>query len=181
MTAATMLGGYGSAAVKSALWQRYERWAAAWDGRESELDLTFAEQTGDQIYQLGLGQNLVQAITTARSWLSDKETLQRLSQLTRVKRVRNQLDEDLKIWENQPLVISFNHNPPPLGLDAGVAQYEFHSINELEDKLNQFPAGTKFVLGIPPVNSPANEESRKELRNFLASHGMIVAAERRIE
>jgi len=181
MTAATMLGKYGSASAESALWQRYTAWAAAWSGRESELELAFAEQTGDRIYQLGLGQNLVQAIATAKSWLSDKQTLQRLSQLTRVKRVRDQLDEDLKIWENQPLVISFNRNPPPLGLDVRVAQYEFHSIDELEDKLNQFPAGAKFVLGIPPVDSPANEDSRKELRTFLTSHGMIVAAERRVE
>jgi hypothetical protein len=90
------------------------------------------------------------------------------------------LDEDLKIWENQPLVISFNHNPPPLGLDVRVAQYEFHSIDQIEDKLSQFPAGTKFVLGIPPVDS-ANEDSRKELRTFLTRHGMIVAAERRVE
>jgi hypothetical protein len=181
MTAATMLGKYGSDSAESALWQRYTVWAATWTGRESELELTLAEQTGDRIYQLGLGQNLAQAIATAKSWLSDKQTLQRLSQLTRVKRVRDQLDEGLKIWENQPLVISFNHNPPPLGLDVRVAQYEFHSIHEIEDKLNQFPAGTKFVLGIPPVDSPANEGSRRELRTFLTSHGMIVAAERRVE
>jgi hypothetical protein len=181
MTAATMLGKYGSDSAEAALWQRYTAWAAAWTGRESELELTFAEQTGDRIYQLGLGQNLAQAIATAKSWLSDKQTLQRLSQLTRVKRVRDQLDEDLKIWENQPLVISFNHNPPPLGLDVRVAQYEFHSIDQIEDKLSQFPAGTKFVLGIPPVDSPANEDSRKELSTFLTRHGMIVAAERRVE
>lgn len=181
MTAATMLGKYGSASAESALWQRYTAWAAAWSGRESELELTFAEQTGDRIYQLGLGQNLVQAIATAKSWLSDKQTLQRLSQLTSVKSVRDQLGEDLKIWENQPLVISFNHNPPPLGLDARVAQYEFHSMDELEDKLGQFPAGTKFVLGIPPVDSPANDGSLKKLRGFLNSHGMQVSAERRVD
>jgi hypothetical protein len=181
MTAATMLGKYGSASAESALWQRYTAWGAAWTGRESELDLTFAEQTGDRIHQLGLGQNLAQALATGKSWLSDKQTLQRISQLTRVRGVRDQLNQDLKIWENQPLVISFDHNPPPLGLDVRVAQYEFHSIDDVEDKLSQFPIGTKFVLGIPLVDSPANEDSRKELRSFLTSHGMIVAAEKRVE
>lgn len=181
ITAATMLWKYGSPAAESALWQRYTAWAAAWAGRESDLDLTFAEQAGDRVYQLGLGQNLVQAIATARSWLSDERTLQRLSQLTRVRRVRDQLDGYLKIWENQTLTISFDNNSPPLALDARVAQYEFHSMDELEKKLDQFPAGTKFILGIPPVGSPANEDSLKELRTFLPSHGMRIAAEKRVE
>ena len=181
MTAATMLGKYGSPDAESALWQRYTAWAAAWAGRESDLDLTFAEQAGDRVYQLGLGENLVQAIATARSWLSDERTLQRLSQLTRVRRVRDQLDGYLKIWENQPLTISFDNNLPPLGLDARVAQYEFHSMDELENKIDQFPAGTKFILGIPPVGSPANEDSLKELRTFLPRHGMRIAAEKRVE
>jgi hypothetical protein len=181
MTAATMLGKYGSTSAESALWQRYTAWAAAWSGRESELDLTFAEQAGDRMDQLGLGQNLVLAIATAKSWLSDERTLRRLSQLTRVKRVRDQLDEDLKIWENQPLVISFDHNPPPLALDVGVAQYEFHSMDELEEKLSQFPTRTKFVLGTPPVDSPANDSSLMELRTFLSRIGMQVSGERRVD
>jgi hypothetical protein len=181
MTAATMLGKYGSPASESVLWRRYTAWAAAWAGRESELDLTFAEQAGDRIYQLGLGQNLVQAIATAKSWLSDESTLQRLSQLSSVKRVRDQLDGYLRIWGDQPLVISFNHNPPPLGLDVRVAQYEFHSMDELEEKLSQCPTGTKFVLGIPPVDSPANDSSLKELRAFLNRNGMQVSGERRVD
>jgi hypothetical protein len=180
MTAATMLGKYGSTAAESALWQRYTAWAAAWAGRESELDLTFAEQTGDRIYQLGLGQNLVQAIATAKFWLSDEGSLQRLSQLTRVKRVRDQLDGYFKIWQNQPLLISFNNNPLPLGLDVQVAQYEFHSMDELDDKIGQFPAGTKFTLGIPPMDSPDNQHLLKELRSLLSSHGMLVAAEKQV-
>ena len=181
MTAATMLGKYGSPAAESALWQRYTAWAAAWTGRESELDLTFAEQAGDRIYQLGLGQNLMQAIATAKSWLSDEGTLQRLSQLTKVRRVRDQLDGYVKIWKNQPLLVSFDNNSPPLGLDLRVAQYEFHSMEELEEKIGQFPAGTKFTLAIPPMDSPTNQHSLKELRSLLTSHGMLVVAEKRVD
>jgi hypothetical protein len=95
--------------------------------------------------------------------------------------VRDQLDEDLKIWENQPLVISLNHNPPPLGLDVRVAQYEFHSMDELEEKLSQFPAGTKFILGISPEDFPAKDSSLKELRTFLNRNGMQVSGERRVD
>lgn len=179
MTAATMLGKFGSPAAEAALWQRYSSWSAAWAGRGTELDLTFAEQSGDRIYQLGLGQNLMQAIATAKHWLSNKPTLQRLSQLTNVHRLHDQLDGYLKVWENQPLVISFNENPPPVGFEARVAQYDFHSMHELEEKLSQFPAGTKFLLSTPPMDSIANGQSLTDLNTFLSSHGMIVAGEKR--
>jgi hypothetical protein len=179
MTAATMLGKFGSPAAESPLWERYSTWSAAWAGRETELDLTFAEQSGDRIYQLGLGENLMQAIATAKSWPSNKATLQRLSQLTNVRRLHDQLDGYLKAWENQPLVISFNENPLPLRFEAHVAQYEFHSVNELKEKLSQFPAGTKFLLPTPPMDSPANSHSLADLNTFLGSHGMIVVGEKR--
>jgi len=64
MTAATMLGKYGSPAAETALWHHYTVWSASWSGRESELDLTFAE-SDERIHQLGLGQNLAQALATA--------------------------------------------------------------------------------------------------------------------
>jgi hypothetical protein len=52
---------------------------------------------------------------------------------------------------------------------------------EFEEKLDQFPAGTNFTLGIPSTDSPANEHSLKELRAFLISHGMLVAREKRVD
>ena len=121
----------------------------------------------------------MQAIATAKSWLSNKPALERLSQLTKVRRLHDQLDELLKVWENQPLVISFKENPAPVGFEARVAQYDCHSMNELEGKLSQFPAGTKFLLSTPPMNSPGNGRSLVDLNTFLSSHGMIVAGEKR--
>jgi hypothetical protein len=179
MTAATMLGRYGSPAAESALRERFAAWSGAWTGREAQLDLTFAEPSGDLTYQLGLGQNLVQAIATAKSWLTDEASLRKLSELTRVKRVRDQLDPYIKAWENRPLIISFHNNPAPTGLDARVAQYEFHSVDDLESKLRQFPSGTKFVLQTPVLDPSPDQHTLAELRTFLKNNGMIVAAEKR--
>lgn len=179
-TAATMLGKYGSPAAEAALLQRFKEWSVVWAGQESELNLSFADQPGDRIYQLGLGQNLAQALATGKSWLSDERTLERLSQLTSVKRVRDQLDEYLKIWQNQPFVISVGDNPPS-GLDLRVAQYDFHSMDDLEEKLSQFPSGTKFLLDAPAAGSSANGRPLTELRAFLSSHGMIVAGQKRAD
>jgi len=69
----------------------------------------FAERVDDRIYELGLGQNLMLALVTGKSWLSDNDKLSDFSQLTRVKRLRDELDRYLKIWEDVP-VISFGQD-----------------------------------------------------------------------
>jgi hypothetical protein len=179
MTAATMLGNFGSPAAESALWQRYASWSQQWAGRESELNTTFAEGITDKVYHLGLGLNLMQALATGQSWLSDKTELQRLSQLTKVRRIQQQLDGYLKIWENEPLTISLDDGSSAVGFHARVAQYEFHSMDAFKKKLTQFPSGTKFLLSISPVGSPANDQTLIELRTFLSSHGMSLAEKKR--
>jgi hypothetical protein len=178
MTAATMLGNFGSPAVESALWQRYSSWSAQWVGRESQLDITLADRVNEKVYQLGLGQNLMHALAAGKSWLSDKTKLQRISQLTKVRRIQEQLDGYLKIWEDQPFTIFVNHDSSTSRFDSRVAQYEFHSMDALKEKLAQFPSGTKFVLSTPPVESTVNAQALTELRTFLSSHGMQVEAKR---
>jgi hypothetical protein len=168
MTAATMLGNFGSPAAESALWQRFASWSAQWVGHESELDITPSDRIDEKLYQLGLGQNLMQALATGRSWLSDKTKLQRLSQLTKVRRIQQQLEGYLKIWEDQPLTILLDSGSSPVGSYARVAQYESHSMDALKAKLTQFPSGTKFVLSISPIESPANDKNLAELRTFLS-------------
>ena len=177
MTAATMLGKFGSPAAQSALWRRYATWSQQWVGRESELNTIFSDGITDKVYQLGLGMNLMQALATGQSWLSDKTELQRLSQLTKVQRIQQQLDSYLKFWENQPLTISLEDRSPSGGFHARLAQYEFHSMDALKKKLTQFPSGTKF--SISSVESPANNQTVIELRTFLSSLGMSLAEKQR--
>ena len=123
MTAATMLGKFGSPDAEPALWRRYASWSAKWTGRESQLDITFGDGLNDKGYQLGLGENLVQALATGKSWLYDKAKLQRLSELSKVKRIQQQLDGYLKMWEEPAISISFEHNSGPFPFHARVAQY----------------------------------------------------------
>lgn len=179
MTAATMLGNFGSPAAESALWQRYVSWSAQWAGRESELDIIFSDGLNEKVYQLGLGLNLMQALSTGKAWLSDKTELQRLSQLTKVRRIQQQLDGYLEIWENQALTISLDDGSSAVGFHARVAQYEVHSMDAFKKKLTQFPSGTKFLLSISLVESPGNDQTLIELRTFLSSHGMSLAGEKR--
>jgi hypothetical protein len=172
MTAATMLGKFGSPAAESALWQRYASWSAQWAGRESQLEITFGDALNEKVYQLGLGQNLMNALATGKSWLSDKTTLQRLSELTKVRRIQQELEAYLKMWEEPALTISFEHGSQPFPFHARVVQYEFQSLGALKEKLAQFPSGTKFFLSRATVESLANDQTISELRAFLNSHGM---------
>jgi hypothetical protein len=172
MSAAAMLGKFGSPEAEPALWQRYARWGAQWKGRESELVVLFAEGVSDRMHEVGLGVSLVQALATGRSWLADEAKLQRLSRMTSVKRVRDDVDRYLKIWE-QPLGISLN-DLPSIGLRAEVAQYMFPDLDALEEKLAQFPSGTEFLFGASPIGSPMIDRARADLLAFLAARGMVV-------
>jgi len=178
MTAATMLGNFGSSAAESPLWQRYASWSAQWNGRESQLDRMFADGLNEKVYQLGLGKNLVQALATGKSWLSDKTRLQRLSQLTKVRPIQQQLESYLKIWEDQPTIF-LELGSSSVGFHARVAQYEFQSMDALKEKLTQFPSETKFSLSISPVELPDTDQTLAGFRTFLSSHGMSVAGEKR--
>ena len=177
ISAATMLGKFGSAAAERALWERYASWSAQWKGREGELAVLFAEGVDDRIYQLGRGESLMQALATGQSWLLDETGLQRLSRMTSVQRLRDSLDRHVKAWEQRPLGIALSDTGPPLGFRAQVAQYELHDMGALEEKLSQFPSGTEFVLRISPPAFPASDEAAARVRAFLGAHGMVVAGE----
>jgi hypothetical protein len=179
MSAATMLGKFGSPAAESALWRRFTSWNAKWAGRESELDLVSADRDDKRLYQLGLGQSLAQALATGRSWFFDKTRLQQLSGMTNVRQLHQQLrDNYLKVWHEPPLVISFGFNPSPWGFHGRVAQYEFQSMSDLQGKLAQFPPGTEFIL-YSGEESTANVQSMADLEVFLKAHGMSAVIRKR--
>ena len=170
--AATLLGKFGSPAAESALLKRYTSWSEQWAGREAQLDKLFADGLNSDNYQLTLGLNLTQALASGRGWLSDKAALQSLAQQTKVRRVRQQLESYVKLWDSESLTISIDSSSSDF--HARVVQYELHSIDALKEKLAQFASGTSFTLTISTADSSAGETAA-ELRKFLISHGMSVA------
>ena len=171
--AAAMLGNFGSPAAESALWQHYTSWSAKWVGRESQLERIFSDPVDEKIYQLGLGQNLVRALATGKSWLADKNKLQRISQMTKVRGVQQLLDSYLRNWQDETLIIRITTGVLPADFHAQLAQYEFNSIKTLKEKVTQFPSGTKFLLSISPQKSAVHDQALVELRAFLTARGAI--------
>jgi len=178
MTAATMLGKYGSPSAEQALWERYTRWASEHGGAAAE-NVSAKPGEAEWVDQ-GLGQNLLQAIIAGKSWLTDAAKLQRLDQMTREPELRPMFERALADWQNPPFRISFADNGWPAGLDVNVAQYEFHSLAELNEKLAQFPAGTKFVLLLPPFDKPENEKAREGIKQILAANKLVLAGESKV-
>jgi hypothetical protein len=173
MTAATMLGNFGSPEAEAALQQRYAKWSAQWRGREKDLDLLFADGVSDVVYQRGLGQDLVQALATGNGWLMDEAELRRLSQLSKVRAVEQRLEEYTKLTAGEPTIFV---DSAPFQFHARVAQYEFQSLDTLKTKLAQFPSGTKFLLVTSGDSS--GDQTVAEIRIFLSGHGMSMTGER---
>ena len=174
-SAATMLGEFASPAAEAALWQRYTSWNAKWAGRESQLELMFAERVDERVYQSNLGQSLAKALATGKSWVADKNKLQRLLQTTKVRRIQQEIEPYLKNWQDETVNIAIDTGSLPTPFHARLAQYECQSMNDLKDKITQFPAGTKFSLFIQPQASSADDQVLTELRAFLTAHKMLIA------
>jgi hypothetical protein len=177
MTAATMLGNVGSPKAEAALWQRYVSWTTQWSGHESQLARTMADGIDESVYQLGLGNNLLQALATGKSWLADKAMLERIQHVTTVRSLQERLAGYLGYWKGQPLpiIISISTFDSFTKPSLQVAQYEVHSINDLKSKLSQFPRGTAFVLEVRSDNLSENQQLIDELRTFLTGAGMTVS------
>ena len=170
-TAATMLGKFGSPSVEGALWQRYTSWNEKWAGRVSHNYRPLSEPPDENTYQFGLGQNILQALITGKSWLADKDKLQRLSQVTKVPSLQELIASYLKHWQNAEIIIFVEEPSFPNRFSAQLAQYQFRSLSALKEKITQLPPGTKFVLALPSPGPQGDDQSVIELRAFLAAHG----------
>ena len=176
-TAATMLGKFGSPAAESALWQRYTSWNVKWGGRKAQPVAMLADPINEAAYQLGLGQNLAQALATGKSWLTDKHKLYRLLQMTKAPVIQQNVESYLKSWEFEALTITI-YNSSPDRFHAQLAQYDLHSMAALKDKIIQFPPGTKFLLSIPTHDSRPAGQAAVELRSFVTGKGMLIAEQK---
>ncbi len=168
-----LLGRFGSPVMEAVLSERYSTWIEDWTGRELEVTPAFAEG-GAQRDAINEGANLLHALITATSWLTDRDELLTLRSLTRVPRLRQELEFALNAWSE--LTITVNTRPGSTSIDGGVAQYEFDSLQTLEKKLSQFPAGTRFVLRVSGQDTQTVRPAEEAVSTFLRARGMIVVA-----
>jgi hypothetical protein len=167
--AATYLAKYGDASAEEILWTRLVAWSGRWQGHEEQLrynpngNLAVA-------YIAGEGANLITALATGQGWLTNDAKLRRLLQLSVTSEQRQQTEQYLKRWEARPWNIQYI----PVGEgEFDIAQYHTRSQKSAEEKLSQFPSGSRF-LWLGDRQLEGEEKAFDELSHFATKHGLIL-------
>jgi hypothetical protein len=151
--AAQSLGKFGSPDALGPLWDTFRYFHDYWKGKEG----TNAEGEGLEI-------ELRNAIARGRHWLATDADLRLMESLCISERCRYETQRDLGAWQ-KPLRIELRGQA-----NATVAQYyQFESLEDIEEKLGQFPKGTQFEL-----TAPGEGEAAAEIRKFGAARGLTI-------
>ena len=163
------LGTYGSSAAEAPLWARMREWHQQWAGKAEQLTAgsvgVVPPGSGELEYVLTF------ALSTAPGWLADRAKLQTLQSLCVTEGVRGNIAGLLREWTS-PIRINFE------GVTGQwlVVQYRhLASLAALENKLAQFPRGTRFRLS--PFNFPIpmqQAQAFRQLKPFLEKRGMQI-------
>jgi hypothetical protein len=152
--AAQSLGKFGSPDALAPLWDTFRYFHDYWKGKGG----TNAEGEGLEI-------ELRNAIARGRHWLATDADLRQMESLCISERCRYETQRDLSAWQ-KPLHIALRGQA-----NAAIAQYyQFESLEEIEEKLGQFPKGTLFELDA----DPGTAEAADEIRKFGAARGLTI-------
>lgn len=158
------------------LWRRYVEWTAAYDGKPDLLDKSGPTDWDKNFASSEIGRELGNALIRGQGWFADPELIARVLERCVGESMCKGLRDDAH-WAVSPYQLSLPHlTMPSVGqaIDGmSVAQYGTRSLKLFEEKISQFPPGSKFVL--PRWYRPSNSDERKleeEVRTILAKHGM---------
>jgi hypothetical protein len=185
--AAKYLGKFGSARVEKALWDRYERWSQEWGGRAAEMQgsLLVSDEEDAMAASLRpptLGRLLGDALTNAPAWTLDEAKLERVRTLAVANDARQMAELALTSWRKKPWSVACRPVAPWSEPVAGqqavfrVLQYQARSLDELVDKMSQFPRGSSFNWLSRAAVAACGEEALKEVSARLAGNGITVVA-----
>ena len=160
--AAHSLGQWGSPAAREPLWDAFRYFHTYWQGKQEEL-----ARNGEGTH---LEVELRNAISRARHWLATEADLRTMETLCVSGNCLDDVHQDLGAWQ-KPLKIEMTSRPGEFR--AQLAQYSgIASMEELEEKLGQFPKGTRFRF---IANSDGAESDVTRIRNYALEHGFTVA------
>ena len=86
--------------------------------------------------------------------------------------MRQYLEFELNAWREPTITV--NTLPGSTSINGGVAQYEFQSMQALQNKLEQFPAGTTFVLRVSGQDTQAVRAAEEAVSTFIRARRMNV-------
>jgi hypothetical protein len=159
-TAAQSLGRFGSPDALGPLWDVFRYFHEYWNGKAAELT-----QNGEGV---GLEVELRNAIARGQHWLATDADLRTMESLCVSERCQYETQQDLRTWQ-KPLRLELRSQSS--GIHGTIAQYyQLETLEDIEDKLSQFPKGTQFVL-----STGGNvTEAATEIGKFAAGRGLAI-------
>jgi hypothetical protein len=129
----------GSAAAELPIYDRLVRWNAKWRDRASEF--VFSGRPAPNDSERSFGMELAQALVRGHGWLADEARIRQILALTLEPNAQGDLTAALDQAKPKPVQIYFMG----LGSMFLVAQYQLDSVDDLKNKLSQYPSGTAFI------------------------------------
>ncbi|WP_031498943.1 hypothetical protein [Bryobacter aggregatus] len=159
--AAELLGRYGSKAAQKPLWDTIEYFRNWWKDREADLQTPIGEESRI------LERTLASALGQAQNWVLDSRGLDRLHSLCSSKECRAFV-QDWIHKTNGAIAINYSDIPPQPAFF--VAQYSVRGTAALQEKLSQFPAGSRFRIEDTPSDRTAHLRAAVESALRAAGH-----------
>ncbi len=165
-TSARTLELYGSKSAVGPLWEAFRYFHEYWKDQRAQLP-----PTGEGA-QLEMA--LRNAIARGHHWLADEADLRAMESLCITGQCLYETRDDLEAWRQRPLRLQLSTSGS--GIHAGVAQYYgLDSLEAINEKLAQFPTGTRFV-----VSASGDDAAGKiaAVRQFAEGQGLILTESR---
>jgi hypothetical protein len=132
---------HGSAQAEQPIFDRLVRWNAKWRAHASDLART-AGQPNLNPGESSFGMELAQAMARGHGWLADKARIRQLLSIILEPNARMDLTAAISQIERKRIHVYYMGDTGSMFL---VAQYQLESMDDLKNKLSQYPRGTVFV------------------------------------
>lgn len=133
---------HGSAQAEKPIFDRLVRWNAKWRDHAAELASTPVPPNPNH-WERSFGMELAQALARGHGWLADEARIRQLLSLTLEPTANMDLTAAISQLQEKPIHIYFMSSSEPMMFQ--VAQYQLESVDDLRNKLSQYPSGTVFV------------------------------------
>lgn len=135
---------YGTKAAKVPLQERYSKWTHEVAGRADSPQSVEAAPSAADWDTLGVGEGLARALLANQGWLADENSIAEIVKGCVYEQVCQQVKYALSSSAGPPYAVSLFSNGA--SENYTVAGYSCKSLRLLEEKVSQFPKGTKFRL-----------------------------------
>jgi hypothetical protein len=176
-TSADYLAIYAKPQDKAILLRRYDKWVGEWKGREELMDHIRHDTPRDEVGSMLLGIPLGHALIANQAWFTDPALLSHVVDNCVGQTVCWQL-RNLAALAKPPYFVTppVAFVTPPGLVSFGVAQYQSASIEQFEQKLLQFPSGSRFVTRPIPFANGDIKPLLNEVQAVFRQHGLTLEA-----